>query len=81
MADAEYPFLSVVELGRLYRTGQVSPVEVTGAILERIEDRQADTSAYITVTRDRAMADARAAGRSVRPKGRLPGRLPRFPTA
>ncbi|MDP6777632.1 MAG: amidase [Candidatus Latescibacteria bacterium] len=61
MADPGYPFLSAVELGRLYRTGGVSPVEVTEAILERIETRQAETSAYITVTRDRALADARAA--------------------
>ncbi len=61
MADPEYHFLTAVELGRLYRDGQVSPVEVTEALLARIENHQAKTSAYITVTTERARADARAA--------------------
>ena len=65
MADPGYHFLTAVELGRLYREGQVSPVEVTEALLQRIENHQAETSAYITVTRDRARADARAAEASL----------------
>lgn len=54
-------FLSARELAARYRRREVSPVEVTECFLERIDRHQARTKAYITVTADRARADAKAA--------------------
>ena len=61
MADQALHFLTATELAALYRSGQVSPVAVTEAYLERIHRYQPETKAFITVTADRARADARAA--------------------
>ena len=47
---------SLSGLARALRTGDLSPVEVTGALLAWIEDDE--TNAFITVTADRAMEDA-----------------------
>jgi len=64
---SELHWLTASELGRLYRKRELSPVEVTDAYLERIAvvDQVADESplgsAYITVTAERARADAVAA--------------------
>jgi len=59
-------FLSIEALGERYRSGDLSPVEVTRTFLDRIAARQGDTSAYITVTDERAMADARGAEEMLR---------------
>ena len=47
------------ELGPLLRDKQVSPVEVARAYLERIDALDKTFNAYITVTREQALADAR----------------------
>jgi aspartyl-tRNA(Asn)/glutamyl-tRNA(Gln) amidotransferase subunit A len=52
---------TVAELYRLYRQRAASPVEVTQACLARIEARDKDLRAFILVTPERALADARAA--------------------
>jgi aspartyl-tRNA(Asn)/glutamyl-tRNA(Gln) amidotransferase subunit A len=58
--------------------GALSPVELTAAYLERIERFDPDVNAYITVTAERALADARAltdelaAGRSRGPLHGIP---------
>jgi aspartyl-tRNA(Asn)/glutamyl-tRNA(Gln) amidotransferase subunit A len=54
-------YLSGLELGALYRSRKLSPVEVTTAILERIEALNPRYTAFITVTADRALDGARAA--------------------
>lgn len=59
-------FLTATELAGMYRGGQVSPVAVTEAYLERIHRYQPGTNAFITVTADRARADAEAAERALR---------------
>jgi aspartyl-tRNA(Asn)/glutamyl-tRNA(Gln) amidotransferase subunit A len=51
--------LTVEELGPLLRDRQLSPVEVTQAYLQRIEALNETLNAYITVTGDQALADAR----------------------
>ena len=61
MAEHALHFLTAAELAGLYRSGQVSPVAVTEAYLERIHRYQPDAKAFITVTADRARADAKAA--------------------
>ena len=66
MAEQDLHFLTIAELAPLYRRGEVSPVEVTEAFLERMETYQDETVAYITVTAERARADAVAAEAALR---------------
>ncbi len=49
---------SIVELAPLIRSGAVSPVQLTEACLQRIDARP-ELNAFITVTRERALAEAR----------------------
>jgi aspartyl-tRNA(Asn)/glutamyl-tRNA(Gln) amidotransferase subunit A len=51
---------SIVELAPLIHSGGLSPVELTEACLQRIDARP-ELNAFITVMRDRALADARRA--------------------
>jgi aspartyl-tRNA(Asn)/glutamyl-tRNA(Gln) amidotransferase subunit A len=60
MSD-EIAYSTIRELGRRYRARQLSPVEVTQAMLARIEKLDPALNAYVTLTADRALADARAA--------------------
>ncbi|MBF6568480.1 MAG: Asp-tRNA(Asn)/Glu-tRNA(Gln) amidotransferase subunit GatA [Candidatus Binataceae bacterium] len=57
--------LDVAALGELYRRREVSPVEVTAAYLDRIEQTEPKINAYITVTADLARAAAQAAEREM----------------
>ncbi|OGO50793.1 MAG: hypothetical protein A2148_03690 [Chloroflexi bacterium RBG_16_68_14] len=54
-------YLTLHELSSRIRTKALSPVEVTEAVLERIERLNPTLNAYLTVTAERALADARAA--------------------
>src|SRR5258706_10751238 len=53
--------LTLAEASQLVRTKKVSPVELTEACLRRIEQRNPELNAFITVTSDLAMDEARAA--------------------
>ncbi len=53
--------LALTELAYMIRDREVSPVEVTAHMLERIEALEPSLHAFVTVTADRAMADARRA--------------------
>ncbi len=59
MADTELCTITLAELATLLRDKQVSPVEVTQAYLERIETLNPTLNAYITVTAEQALAEAR----------------------
>ena len=61
MNSNEIPFLSATELADLLKSGEVSPVEATEAYLSRIEQIDPSLNSYITVTAERARADARRA--------------------
>jgi aspartyl-tRNA(Asn)/glutamyl-tRNA(Gln) amidotransferase subunit A len=52
---------TIAELGALLDSGEVSSVELTRAFLARIERHGATLNAFITVTPERALADAAAA--------------------
>ena len=54
-------FASISELGASYRSGAVSPTEAVNSLLARIEQYGAQSKAYITVTAERARAEAKAA--------------------
>jgi aspartyl-tRNA(Asn)/glutamyl-tRNA(Gln) amidotransferase subunit A len=59
MSGTEFCTLTLEELSSLLRDKQVSPVEVTQAYLERIDALNETLNAYITVTREQALATAR----------------------
>src|SRR5689334_16821015 len=65
MSDA-LAYSTIRELGARYRTREISPVEVTGALLARIEKLDPMLHSFITLTADRALADARAAEEALR---------------
>lgn len=63
---AELCALGVAELGRLYRSGTLSPVEVTRATLDRIARLNPELNAYISVQAESALAAAQAAETQLR---------------
>ena len=65
MDRSELPFLSATELGSLIKSREVSPVEATEAYLERIPQVDGKLNSYITVTAERAMADAHQAEQEI----------------
>ena len=66
MATTELCDLGIGELGRRYRGRGLSPVDVAAAHLARIEQVDKTLSSFLTVTPDRALADARAAEVAIR---------------
>src|SRR5215472_2092763 len=61
MVKTDLAFLSIPELGRLFRSRKLSPVELTNHFLERIERLNPELNAYLTVTAEHALAQARKA--------------------
>jgi aspartyl-tRNA(Asn)/glutamyl-tRNA(Gln) amidotransferase subunit A len=80
MKEMDLTSLSVAELSPLLKEGQVSPVEVTQAYLERIERLDTKLNAYITVTPELALEAARRAEAEIR-EGRYRGPLHGVPVA
>jgi aspartyl-tRNA(Asn)/glutamyl-tRNA(Gln) amidotransferase subunit A len=72
--------LSLAEASELVRSKKVSPVELTRACLTRIDRLNPLLNAFITVTGESALADARAAESEVA-KGRRRGPLHGIPIA
>ena len=69
MDSLELCYMSVEELAPLIRDGQVSPVEVTRAHLERIAATEPGLNAFITLTEEQALAAAREAEAEIRSGG------------
>ena len=62
MADSvELCYLSIADASALMRDGELSPVELTRAFLQRIEELDPKLQAYITVLPESAMREARRA--------------------
>ena len=61
MTRTDLCYLTIQEAGALLKSGQLSPVELTRAFLERIDQLDSKLQAYITVLYDQAMATARTA--------------------
>lgn len=61
MSDGELCYLSIHDLAGRTRRREVSPVEVVAAHLRRIEALNPALSAFLTVTGDRALEEARGA--------------------
>lgn len=66
MIDERTLFLPVSEIGRRIRTRALSPVELTEAYLARSERIGPKLNAYVTLTRDLAMTQAREAERDIK---------------
>ena len=79
MSAAELCYTPATELGRLIGARQLSPVELTEVVLNRIERLNPQLHAFLTVTSDHTLADlAPGIGRSgyARPAHRAPRRDP-----
>ena len=57
----DIPFLTIAELGRAYDKKELSPVEVTRALLDRVAAHDGKLHSFIRVTEDVALAQAEAA--------------------
>jgi aspartyl-tRNA(Asn)/glutamyl-tRNA(Gln) amidotransferase subunit A len=76
--STEHTELSIREAGDLVRRRAISPVELTRACLQRIERLNPALNAFITITSQQAMAQAREAEAEVR-RGRWRGPLHGIP--
>ena len=61
MNDTDLDFASIEEIARLFRKRKLSPVELTKLMLSRIEQLNPQLNAYITVTAELAIAQAKKA--------------------
>jgi aspartyl-tRNA(Asn)/glutamyl-tRNA(Gln) amidotransferase subunit A len=71
MTDNDLAFASIEEVARLYRQRKLSPVEVTKLMLTRIDQLNPKLNAYLTVTAEFALAQAKKAEAEIfAPRGR-----------
>ena len=61
MSNTELHFKPITEQAAMLRGGDVSPVELTSAYLDRIEELNGELGAYITVMGEQAMSQAQQA--------------------
>src|SRR5438105_13689311 len=69
MDGTDLCFTPATELRRLIRARQLSPVELTSAVLSRIERLNPVLNAFLTVTADAARREAKAAEARARGDG------------
>lgn len=70
-ADTDLAFASIEEIARLFRKRKLSPVELTKLIITRIDQLNPKLNAYITVTADLALTQAKKAEAELfAPRGR-----------
>ncbi|MBI4338003.1 MAG: Asp-tRNA(Asn)/Glu-tRNA(Gln) amidotransferase subunit GatA [Chloroflexi bacterium] len=65
MSSTDLVCLTVAQAARLVKGKKLSPVELTQAVLERAQALNPKVNAYITITGEGAMAQARAAEREI----------------
>src|SRR5215510_923934 len=80
MASTELHYATIAELGVQFRRRTLSPVELTETLLPRIEKLEPTLHAFVTITAERARADARAAEVAFQ-RGGDPGPLVGIPVA
>ena len=80
MGDLDLQGLTIARAGRALRARELSPLELTEHYLRRIERLNPHLNAYITVTAERARADARRATEEL-VAGKLRGPLHGIPVA
>ena len=77
MNETELAFATIAEIGHLFRTGNLSPVELTELMLARIERSIPKLNVYITVTDELARAQAKKAEAELGVKGKRKTRTDR----
>ena len=71
MSDSDLAFASIEEIGKLFRKRKLSPVELTKLMLGRIERLNPRLNAFLAVTTELALAQARKAESELfAPRGR-----------
>ena len=80
MPDTPLHFQTITEIASLIQSKQLSPVELTSAILERIEALDGNLKSYATLMADSALASARTAEAEIA-AGRYRGGLHGVPIA
>jgi aspartyl-tRNA(Asn)/glutamyl-tRNA(Gln) amidotransferase subunit A len=71
MNDADLAFASIEEVGKFFRKRKLSPVELTKLMLARIEQFNPKLNAYLTVSAETALAQAKNAESELfAPRGR-----------
>jgi aspartyl-tRNA(Asn)/glutamyl-tRNA(Gln) amidotransferase subunit A len=65
MDSTELCYLSLERVSVLIKSKDITPVEATRAVLDRINDVDRDLNSFITVMRDQALAQAQAAEREI----------------
>src|SRR5256714_2223943 len=65
MPEMDIAFLTIAELNRLYRQRELSPVEVTKALLARIAAHDGKLHSFLRLTEEAALAEAAAAEREL----------------
>ena len=71
MTESDVAFASIEEIGKLFRKRKISPVELTKLMLARIERLNPKLNAYLTVTAELALAQAKKAEAELyEPRGR-----------
>ena len=66
MEEGDLEKLTVAEVSRQIRSRKVSPVDLTNLLLGRIEKLNPVLNAYLTLTKDQALSDARTAEKEIR---------------
>jgi aspartyl-tRNA(Asn)/glutamyl-tRNA(Gln) amidotransferase subunit A len=79
MNDTDLAFASIEEVAKLFRKRKLSPVELTRLVLVRIERLNPTLNAYITVTPELALAQAKKAESELFASGGRKGRRDRGP--
>lgn len=77
MNETELAFATITEIARLFRSGKLSPVQLTELVLARIERINPKLNAYITVTAELARAQAKRAEAELSIQGRRKTRTDR----
>ena len=80
MSTTELHYLGLVEVGQQIHARKLSPVEVTKAMLERIERLDGKLKSYAYVMADSALAEAAAAEKEIA-SGKIKGPLHGVPIA
>ena len=75
MSDRDLCFTSATELHRLYQARKTSPLEVMRAVLERVDAVNPKLNAIVTLTRESALEQAKAATAAFKKKGAKLGPL------
>ena len=81
MLDRDLCFTPATELQRLYRARKTSPLEVMQAVLARVDAVNPRLNAIVTLARESALKEAKAATAALKKKGRKLGPLHGVPVS